>query len=258
MRIVRNIGYVKRQRKRARLSAVFGFIALVGTFPFAFIYSGRPAYVIGTYMMLLGGFVLFNHGMQQIGKWSNTPRHVREDLALDNHLNDLSDRHVLVHYGRPEKDVIDHVLVHPGGVLVITTRDFPGSASVENDVWRRKGSLLSRAFMISGPQIGNPTRDTDNAMAMMEKILTEADIEAEIQSAIVFTSQAVQLEVNGSTHPVLPVEELADYVRELEPDPQLTTSDREAIIALMSKGEELELPQTTRTRRPVKVKRRAA
>lgn len=258
MRIVRNIGYVNRQRRRARLSAVIGFLALVGTFPFAFIYSGQPAFVIGTYVLLLGGFILFNHGMQQIGKWSNTPRHVREDLALDSHLNELSDRHILVHYGRPGKDVIDHALIHPGGVLVLTTRDFPGSAKSENDMWRKKGSIVSRAFLISGPQLGNPSKDADAAMARVEHVLSEADIEAEIQSAIVFTSQTVQLEVSGSSHPVLPVEEVLDFVRDLEPDPTLTTNEREAIAAALGKGEQLETPQVTRTRRPVKVKKRAA
>ena len=188
MRIVRNIGYINQQRRRARLSAVVGFLALVGTFPFAFIYSGQPAFVVGTYVLLLGGFILFNHGMQQIGKWSNTARHVREDLALDNHLNELPDRYVLVHYGRPNKDVVDHALVHPGGVLVITTRDFPGAAKSENDNWRKSGSIFSRAFMISGPQLGNPSKDADAAVARVEQALTNEGIEADIESAIVFTS----------------------------------------------------------------------
>lgn len=258
MRIVRNIGYINQQRRRARLSAVVGFLALVGTFPFAFIYSGQPAFVVGTYVLLLGGFILFNHGMQQIGKWSNTARHVREDLALDNHLNELPDRYVLVHYGRPNKDVVDHALVHPGGVLVITTRDFPGAAKSENDNWRKSGSIFSRAFMISGPQLGNPSKDADAAVARVEQALTNEGIEADIESAIVFTSQTVQLEVSGSSHPVLPVEELMDFVRELEPDPSLSTNDREAIVSVLSKGEQLEAPKVTRTRRPVKVKKRAA
>ena len=35
---------------------------------------------------------------------------------LDHHLKNLSDRYTLIHYGRPNDKVIDHTLVHPGGV----------------------------------------------------------------------------------------------------------------------------------------------
>lgn len=259
MRIYRNVGYIDEQRRRAKLMAVGGFALLVATFPVAFFMSGRQNnFIFVTYILLVAGFILFNRGMQQIGRWGNNARHVREDFALDHHLKGLSDRFTLIHFGRPDKKVIDHTLVHPGGVLVITTKDFPGQVTVNNDVWRKGGSMLGRMFAFSGPQVGNPTKETGQSLDNVEAALRGADLEADIEAVIVFTSETAEIEVNGSSDPVLPVDELEYYVRDLDPDVELKNEEREAIVTLLSQGERVEEPVKTTTRRPVKVKKRAA
>lgn len=259
MRIYRNVGYIDAQRRRSKLMAIAGFGLLVATFPVAFFMSSRNNnFIFVTYILLVIGFILFNRGMQQIGRWGNNARHVREDLALDHHLKNLSDKYTLIHYGRPNEKVIDHTLVHPGGVLVMTTKDFPGQVTVDNDVWRKGGSVLGRMFSFSGPQVGNPTKDTGQALDNVETALRSADIEADIEAVIVFTADSAEIEVNGSSDPVLPVNELEYYVRDLEPEVELKNEEREAIIALLSKGEQMEEPAKVSTRRPVKVKKRAA
>jgi hypothetical protein len=258
MRIYRNIGHIKRQRRLAKIFAVLGCATLIATFPIAFLMSGKPGLILITYVFLILGFVLFSRGMREFGRWTHSARHVREDLALDNQLSTLSDRYALIHYGEPNGKVIDHLLVHPGGVLLITTRDFPGEVFVENDRWRKGGSLFARVFTFSGPQIGNPTRDTEQFLDLTEQALNSADLETDIEAVIVFTAESVQLNIDGSSDPVLPIDELADYVRELNSDFELSNSEREAIISFLSKGEEVEEPAKASTRRPVKVKKRAA
>lgn len=64
--------------------------------------------------------------------------------------------------------------------------------------------------------------------------------------------------MDGSSDPVIPIEELEAYVRDLDTDSELSTEARNAIVALLSKGEQVEEPIKTTTRRPVKVKKRAA
>jgi hypothetical protein len=259
MRIYRNTGYIDSQKRRAKLMAVAGFGLLIATFPVAFFMSSRSNnFIFVTYIFLVIGFILFNRGMQKIGRWGNNARHVREDLALDHHLKGLSDRYTLIHYGRPVDKVIDHALVHPGGVLVVTTKDFPGQVRVDNDVWRKGGSALGRMFAFSGPQVGNPTKDTGQALDNVEAALRSADLEADIEAVIVFTAETAEIEVNGSSDPILPVDELEFYVRDLESEVELKNDEREAIVALLSKGERVEEPVKTTTRRPVKVKKRAA
>ena len=259
MRIYRNTGYIDTSRRRAKLMALGGFVMLIATFPVAFLMSGENNnFIFVTYIFLVIGFILFNRGMQQIGRWGNNARHVREDFALDNHLKALPDKYTLIHFGRPLDKVIDHTLVHPGGVMVITTKDFPGQVKVQNDVWRKGGSVMGRMFAFSGPQVGNPTKETSQALDHVEAALRSADLEADIEAVIVFTSSTAEIEVDGSSDPVLPVEELEAYVRDLEPEVELTNDERNAIVELLARGEQVEAPVKTTTRRPVKVKKRAA
>jgi hypothetical protein len=259
MRIYRNTGYIDRSKRRAKLMAIGGFALLIATFPVAFFMSSRNNnFIFLTYIFLVVGFIGFNRGMQQIGRWGNNARHVREDLSLDSHLKSLSDKYTLIHFGQPLNKVIDHTLVHPGGVLVITTKDFPGQVKVDNDIWRKSGSVLGRMFAFSGPQVGNPTKETGQSLDHVEEALRSADLEADIEAVIVFTATTAEIEVDGSSDPVLPVEELEAYVRDLDFTEELSTTDRDAIVALLAKGEQVEAPTKTTTRRPVKVKKRAA
>ena len=260
MKIYRNIGYVNKQRRTARLMAIGGFIALVGTFPVAFLMSGNSGLVAVTYVLLLGGFIMFNRGMQGVGRWSNNARHVRPDIAIDHALKDLSDRHTIVHYGTPDgvKGAVDHVLIGPGGVLAIEATDFPGQVNVKDDNWKKSGSMLLRMFSFSGPQLGNPSREAEKEFTKVDTVMTAAGQEADIYSAIVFTAATADLTVEGSSHPVLPVNELDRFVRDMGVDTAFTTAERDAVIALFAVGDEMEQPEKVSARRPVKVKRRAA
>lgn len=259
MRIYRNTGYIDASKRRAKLMAIGGFALLIATFPVAFFMSSRNNnFIFLTYIFLVIGFILFNRGMQQIGRWGNNARHVREDFSLDNHLKSLPDKYTLIHFGQPLDRVIDHTLVHPGGVLVITTKDFPGQVKVQDDVWRKSGSLFGKMFAFSGPQVGNPTKETGQSLDNVEAALRSVDLEADIEAVIVFTSSTAEIEVDGSSDPVIPVEELEAYVRDLDPEIELSNEERNEIVALLAKGEQVEEPIKTTTRRPVKVKKRAA
>jgi hypothetical protein len=258
MRLVRNIGYVKKRKRFARLSSLFGFIFLAATFPLVFIWGQSSNLVVIAYVFLFLGFILFNMGMQQLGKWSNTPRHPRNDLALDAKLQLLPDKYVLIHYARLGKRVVEHLLIHPGGVLVITAKDYPGKVVVEGNRWRRKGLGLTRMFGMSGPQLGNPGIETEQGIAMVEETLKAGQLEVDVEGVIVFTSELVDLEIDEPVYPTIRLEDLPGFARSLEIDPSLRAVDRDGLSALLGKGEELELQEVRRTRRPVKVKRRAA
>jgi len=258
MRLVRNIGYVKRRRRFARLSSVFGFLFLATTFPLVFLWGESSNLVVVAYVLLFAGFILFNSGMQQLGKWSNTARHPRNDLALDGKLQAFSDKYVLIHYARLGKRVVEHVLIHPGGILVITAKDYPGKVMAKGNRWRRRGSSLTRMFGLSGPQLGNPGIETDQAIDTVEAVLKEAQLEVDVEGVIVFVSALVDVEVEDPPFTTILIDELQGVVRGLEIDPSIRPVDRDALVALLGKGEELEVQEAKKTRRPVKVKKRAA
>lgn len=255
MRVVRNIGYVKQQRRRSKLFAVVGLLLVFVSFGVT-LWQGTGSTVFLMYSLLFAGFMLFNRGMRGLGRWSHNARHIREDLALDEKLSSLPDRLTTVHYGKLDKSIAEHVIVHPGGVLVVTAKDFPGAAKVSGDRWKRQGSGFSRVFSFGGPQVGNPTAELRQSTKIVERALEQAEIDAPVQSAIVFTAPTAEIEVESSTEIVLTANELSRFVTELPAKPPLTPAQRDAIVALLAQGDEVERSEPAMRRRPVRVNRR--
>jgi len=251
MRIVRDTGYIKSRKRLARGAALGGFILLGSTFLVAF----NQSLILYAYMMLFVGFLLFNYGMQQMGKWSRNPRN---DAILDNKLNAFSDKYSLIHYAKVDKQTVEHMLVYPGGILVLTARELPGVVFGRGNKWRKRGIGLARFFSFSGPQLGNPSVDTDRAVAAIEANLVARKMEVDVSGAIVFLNAAVELDVAEPDYPVLMADELPGFINSLEEDTSFTPAERDDLVAELGNGLDVEQKVTTRTRRPVKVKRRAA
>lgn len=246
MRIVRNVGYVQRRKKFARLSALAGFLLLSGTFFVAL----RPGLLLIAYALLFGGFILFNMGMQQVGKWSRTPRN---DQMIDNQLSSLSERYALIHFAQVGKRVVEHMLVHPGGVVVMTAKELPGEIIGKNGRWRKGGGGLRRIFGFSGPQLGQPSVETQQGIAAVEAVLAEAQLEVDVSGAIIFVNPRAELDVTDPDFPAIYGEELPQFVRDLPEDESLRATDRQALIDLLSVGEQIEVSGgTPARRRPVR------
>jgi hypothetical protein len=258
MRIIRNTDYVKRRRRIARWAAGGGFVLLVSTFGLAF----YPRFILMAYALLLVGFVIFNYGMQQVGKWSRNPRN---DVIIDERLQPsadtkrspmFSDKYTLIHYAQVGKRVVEHMLIYPGGVVVLTARELPGLIQAKGGRWRKRTGGMTRFFSFSGPQLGNPSLETQQSIDAVEKVLADNQMEVDVSGAIVFVNQMSELEVEQPDYPVLHGDELPIFVRSLEDDPSITAKDREELIRLLSGG--IDFEEVKPTRRPVKVKRRAA
>ena len=233
----------------AKWSALGGFALLGSTFWLAL----DPSRVLLAYIPLLAGTIIFHFGMQQIARWNRNPRN---DVLLDTQLRGLGDKHALIHYAQIGKRVVDHLLVHPGGVLVLTAREVPGKVTHRNGRWRKGGAGLGRLFGLGGPQLGNPTFETEKNVEALRAYLAEAQLEAEVDGAIVFVNPLVELDVEEPDFPVMNGEGLQEYVRDLPVDPSLRPTERQALVDLLAQGEELEQQQPAQRRRPVK--RRAA
>ncbi|HWK80915.1 MAG TPA: NERD domain-containing protein [Thermomicrobiales bacterium] len=249
MRTVRHNAYIQSRKRRARYIAFAGFAILTSSLWIAL----NPKMILPAYAAMFLGFVLFNMGMQQVGKWSRNPRN---DQLLDAQMSKLGDRYTLIHYPTIGKHKAEHVLVYPGGMLVLTAREIDGTIENVGGRWRKKGGGFRRLFGFSGPQLGNPNMDTEEALAEVENYLKENQIEVDVEGIIVFLHPMVELEIENPDYPVLHGEEVPGFVISLPADPSFTTAERERLVSLLSAGEEVqqETPQTRR--RPVK--RRAA
>jgi hypothetical protein len=253
MRIVRNIGHVKRRKRIGRWSALIGFVLLASTFFLIFF----PQQIVAAYLLLIIGFVAFNYGMQQIGKWSNTQRHPRNDLAIDERLNALPDKYATLHYMRVGKVVVEHLLIFPGGLLVITAKDVPGTVVGRGTRWRRRGGGMFRLFGMSGPQLGNPTGETDQAILAVETALEENQLEYDVYGILLFTAPNVDLDVEETDFDAITLTELEQFVCDLPVEQGFKLTDRDRLVQILTNGEELEQTERSTPRRPVRVKRRA-
>lgn len=249
MKTIRHDAYIAKRKRNSKLFALLGFLMLTGTLFLALL----PNLLLPSYVLMLVGFVLFNIGMQQVGKWTRNPRN---DQVLDHQLKTLPDRYALVHYAPVGKRRLEHVLVHPGGALVLTVKEIDGVIEERKSRWRRKGSGLRRFLSFSGPQLGNPSIETTASIGSLEAFLTEKQFEVDVEGAVVFIHPTVELNIEEPDFPVLHGEELPSFVTSLPADVSLTPKDREQLVELLKGGLILEEPARATRRRPVK--RRAA
>jgi hypothetical protein len=249
MRIVRHSSYIQQRKRRARWLALIGFAVLTSTLFIAL----NPSMLLPAYVAMLLGFVTFNIGMQQIGRWSRTPRN---DQLIDKHLDKLSERYVVVHYPNLDGKRADHLLVYPGGVIVLNAKEIDGEIAVNGDRWKRKSRGLRRLFSFSGPQLGQPGVETDRTIALVENYLEKHQMEIEVNGIIVFLHPLAELDVEDPEFPVLHGDELPVFIQSLEADESFTKEERDHLVQLLSGGADVQEPaavtNSSKRRRPVK------
>jgi len=250
MRIVRHNAFVKQRKRQARLFSFLGFLILTSSLLIAW----YPDLLLLAYVAMLAGFILFNMGMQQLGKWTRNPRN---DQLIDHHLKGLNDRYTTIHYAAFGKHRAEHIVVHPGGLLVVTAREIDGLIEKQGNRWRRKGGLFRRFFGFSGPQLGNPSYETEATIGRVEAFLEQEQLEVDVAGTIVFVHPKAELQIEDPDYPVLHGDELARFLQDLPADTTFSIQERDRLIELLAAGENVEQPQpVARRRRPVR--RRAA
>ncbi|MGI9254698.1 MAG: hypothetical protein ACR2J8_13220 [Thermomicrobiales bacterium] len=258
MRVIRDVGYIKRRKRVATLTAIGG-VALLGFAFWLSVSAGakNTSGILLAYIPLLAGTALFHMGMQQVSQWNRTPRN---DESLDALLKPLGEKYTLMHFvPAGNKRIVPHVLVHPGGVLSLSVRDLAGDISYADGKWRKSSSGgISRLFGMGGPQLGNPSADAATDVAALEVAFAGTGTEAfETDGAVVFLNRLANLvDIDEPDFPVMNGEGLLQYIRSLPADPDFKTPDRQAVVELLAQGEEVEEAERAPTRRPVK--RRAA
>ncbi|HYJ12996.1 MAG TPA: nuclease-related domain-containing protein [Thermomicrobiales bacterium] len=250
MKIVRHDAYIAKRKRRALILAIVGFLLLIGTLFLAV----NPSLILPSYLAMLFGFVVFNIGMQQVGKWSRSPRN---DQVIDHRLKSLSDRYTVVHYADTGAKRIDHLLVHPGGVAVLVSREIDGSIERVKNKWRRRSGGLRRFLTFSGPQLGDPDLEMDGNIKAVEAFLESNQLEVDVDGAIVFVHPGTEFDIEDPVYPVLHGDELLQFVNSLPVDPSFGTKEREHLVSLL-RGDDLPSAPSASSSRRRPVKRRAA
>jgi hypothetical protein len=253
MRVIRNATYTRQQKSRAKWLTFSGFLLFAVGFGLVALLDN----VIYSYMTLIPAYVLFIAGMQQLGKWTNSARRPRGDLLLDDLLKHLPDRYTMIHFPKIGATVVEHLLLHPGGALIIVMRDVAGRVELRKKRFRRTSNILGRVIGASGPPLGQPDDELEKGIRAVSAELREQKLEIDVDGVVVFTSADHQLDEIDPEVDAIGVSDLPDYVRVLEVDPSFRQQERDLIANKLTAGEGFERSEPMRTRRPVVVKRRA-
>ncbi len=251
MKVYRDVEYIKKRKRQATLTSVAG-VALLGAAFWLASAAGQSGILIA-YIPLLAGTIIFHLGMQQVGKW-NRPQ--RNDVILDALLKELGERFSLIHYAKIGQRIVEHTLVHPGGVLAITARDLPGGVAYRDGRWRKVGQGLSRFFGMGGAFLGNPTADATADVHALNEYLGQEQLKVNVDSVVAFLNPKITLDVSEPEFPVTNREGLKPYIASLPVDSSLQSPDRQRVVELLTRGGAFEAPPAAPVRRPVK--RRAA
>lgn len=247
MNVFTNEEYFAAQVRRSRLYRSLGLFSIVLSFVLSIMTSmGLNAYLVcAAYPFLLIGLPLWTIGRSTQRRLTTVPR---PDKLMNEELKGLSNKYSLHHYPTVDGRLIKHLLVMPGGLLVMESRENPGPvgcrAAKNGDAWRAKSGFLDRMSGLN-PAIGNPTADLAASIQSASKLLSEiAKTEVPVMGMVVFTRNP-EITVDGCTYAAVPLDELKETVRDLQYElgsdksegmgvaSILTTDDRRKLNALL-------------------------
>ena len=232
MHVVANENLV---RTRVRLASAAHMAALAVFAVGLFVSWNNPIptfeQMIGSYVAIIVGLVLYNVGQVSLRRYGPRFRH---DTVLEKSLKGLDRRYTLLTF--PSSKLPDYVLVGPTGVHVIVPRLHRGQITCRANQWTRErgGGLRRLLGLFGGNPFGDPTRDADSGVRRVRQRLHDRGIgdELPVGAVVVFTNPAVKLRVEGCSVPVTVAKNLRNIVRPAKGgrDKALTEQDSARVV----------------------------
>lgn len=195
--------------KVGRYLSLAGLLALVVGLLIIFIPNVSNVFLYQLIALFVGW------GLAQIGLYFSHRflRKPRIDLVLDKAVSKVSRKDGrFYHYLLPAP----HVLLLPGGVVVINAKYQTGKISVEGDKWRQGGLGMRRFF--GQENLGNPTREVEAMVKKMEAYIAAnapQAADAPLIPLIVFTTDNIDtLETKESRIPAMHHTKVAGYLKQ--------------------------------------------
>jgi len=206
MEIITNDRLVRRNARIGQITSIGGLLVLASGMVISFT---RPELFSLSMAALLGGFTLSQVGIYFGNRWGRRPR---PDELLNQALKGLDGRYSLYHYITPAA----HLLVGPVGVWALLPRNQRGTITYENGRWRQKGgNLYLKIFAQEG--LGRPDLEIASEVNAVQRYLTDLLGEEgkvpEVQAALVFTNENVEVLADDAPVPTLHIRKLKDFVR---------------------------------------------
>lgn len=230
MKIIRNDKLIRRNARIGGIATVVGLALLLGGVIFTF--SLKDSTQVGwSWLLLIAGFIASQLGVYFGGRFGRSPR---PDELLDRALKGLDERYSVFHY----TTATSHLLVGPAGVWIFLPRHQGGKIAYAKGRWRQSKAGCVQAYLRFFAQegIGRPDLDIQVEVQSLLKLFQKKHpgIEAPpIQTALVFTNEKVELEVDEAPVPSIPAKELKEFIRKKAKEtPFPMTRVKEVVAAL--------------------------
>jgi len=193
-----------------------------------------PAYYSATPYMLVGGFIISNIGIYFANRWVKKPR---PEALIDEELKSRNNQFAVYHYLLPE----DHVLLTPGGVVVLEICTLDGNFSYRDGKWKQKFSMSRAMRFLVEEGLGDPIAQAQAGARRIRALIAEkVDGEVPVDSLVMFTSPHADYEVESPPIPVIQPDKLSKRLPQRPKLPDTVTAQVKAALdeaARVDKGD---------------------
>jgi hypothetical protein len=209
MKIIKNEKLIQRN---GRIGSGLSIAALVVLGLGMYISLTHQDLFIYALIALIVGFIMTQVGMYLGNRYGRRPR---PDEKLDMGLKGMPGDYTLYHYTTPAS----HLLVGPAGVWLLMPYHQRGQVVFKKNRWQMSGGGFMQSYMrIFGQEsLGRPDVEIDKETGSLQKYLAkrmEGSDLPEIKSALVFTSDEVEINPEGADIPALKLKQLKDFIRQ--------------------------------------------
>lgn len=220
--------------RRARRLQFGGLLSVLISFVLSLMFGVAPILVYLAYPFLLVGLPLWTIGRTQTKKLAGAPR-ISDMVTAE--LKGFSDKYSLHHNAVVEGRRIDHLFITPNGIVVMDDNPALGpvtcTSGPKGDRWYTRTNLLDR-MMGSRPAIGNPTLELDADVKAVRDLMSKSGKpDVPVRGVVVFTANP-EIEIEESTYPAVPLNELKLAVRELQADMGAEQEDTRSLDTVLT------------------------
>jgi hypothetical protein len=209
MKIIKNEGLIKRNGRIGQWTSL-GALGILGLG--MYLSFQRPDLFVFSIGALILGFTMTQVGMYFSSRWGRSPR---PDELLDAALKGLPGDMSIYHFISP----VSHLLIGSAGLWILHPYHQRGKITYFKNRWRLSGGGFMQAYMtVFGQEgIGRPDVETANEIESVKKYFTNKTNEfeiPEINAALVFTNDQVEIDNTDAPMPVLKLKQLKDFIRQ--------------------------------------------
>ncbi len=210
MKIIKNEKLIKRNSQIGQYTSIGALVVLgIGMY----ISFTRADLFVWSVTSLVVGFTMTQVGMFFSNRWGRSPR---PDELLDSGLKGLPNEDTIYHYVTS----VSHLYVGTAGIWVLLPLHQRGRVTYQKNRWKISGGGFMQGYLsIFGQEgLGRPeleiTSEMDSVKRYLAKKLDNENDVPEIQGALIFTNDLVEIEDGDAPTPALKLKRLKDFIRQ--------------------------------------------